>query len=138
MPHRPDAEEEDLQPFEGWTFATDRDGDLRMTEMNRFAVAHDLRALRQVLLTALGTVETEDPIDPEFGFDVFDATISIPHLKREVRRTLLYDDKVHDRVVAVPVVNVTLMQDRHAHVHVEAEIDSGDLQSWDINIPWVF
>lgn len=127
-------DDEDIAPYEGWTFATAEDGDLRMTEMNRLAVAHDARAVRQDLKVSLGSSKGEDPLDREFGLDVFRATRSIPHLKREIRRTILYDDKAHDRVVAVPNITVDLVGHRHAFVYIEAELDTGDLQTFGFTI----
>lgn len=131
-------DESELRPFEGWTFATDERGDLKMTEMNRFAVVRDTHDLHQVLKTALATVEGEDPLDEEFGLDIFAATRSIPHLKREIRRTLLYDDEHHDRVESVPTVNVDMVRNRHARVYIEVELDTGDIEVLTLNVGGLF
>lgn len=127
----PDREPDpdDLAPFEGWTFATDERGDLRLTEMNQIAITHNGHAVRQALLTALGTVKGEDPLDEDFGLDVFEATRSIPHLRREIARTLLHDDKEHERVDQVDEVKVYRRGSRDAEVRVTASLDSGGIET---------
>lgn len=120
-----ETEEELLAPYEGWTFATAEDGDLRITEMNRLAVTRDEHAVRQCLLTALATVQGEDPIDPEFGLDVFAATRSIPFLKRELAETLQHDSKDHERVESVNEIEVYVGGNRNASVDIDVTLEDG-------------
>lgn len=123
-----DPDEEDLAPYEGWTFATDERGDLVMTEANRLATVNDARAVRQCLLTAIASLQGEDPLDPEFGLDRFAATNSVPHLKRELSRVLLYDSKDHERVSSVDDVSVYISGHRNAEVEIEVTLERGQLE----------
>lgn len=123
-----DPDPDELLPYEGWTFATAEDGDLRITEMNRLAVTHDAHATRQVLLTAIASRRGEDPLDEEFGIDVFNATTSTRALKRELARALIHDSKDHDRVETIREIDISIAGDRHANVHIEVELDTGAVE----------
>lgn len=96
-----------------------------MTEMKRPAVVEGANSIKQTLKTALGTVKGDDPIDEEFGLDVFDATQSVPKLKREITRTLLHDDHKHARVDRVKKIEVVHLGSRRANVNIEVVLDEG-------------
>lgn len=97
-----------------WTFALDNGGDIRMTENNTAALVGGDLATVQDLKVALETysrnlrqnIRGEDPRDPDFGLDVFDAVGSNQALKREVRRTLEYDDYRHNRVSSIRDIDI--------------------------------
>lgn len=133
-----DVDEELLRPYEGWTFATAEDGDLRITEMNRLAVSRDEHAVRQCLLTAIATVKDEDPLDEEFGFDVFEATRSTPFAKREFARVLLHDSKDHDRVETIDYIEINTGPDRNADVRIGVTLDGGVEEVLTITLPGAF
>lgn len=109
-----------------WTFATDSDGDILFNELNTVPTVEGDRAIVQDLKVALATIKEEDPLDEAFGLDVFTATRSVPFLKREIRRTLLHDDKLHDRVESVPEVDVYRLQNRRARVEVLVRLDTDE------------
>lgn len=132
-----DPDEDELLPYEGWTFATDEDGDLRITEMNRLAVAYDAHAVRQCLLTAIASRKGEDPLDENFGLDIFAATESVPMLKQELARVLLYDSKDHDRVDSIDNLVVDTTGNRNATVNIEVTLDSGAIEVITFVIPGV-
>lgn len=111
---------------DNWTFALDRDGDLRLDEMNTVPVAVGTPAVSQSLRVALATVMGEDPLDPEFGVDVFKATRNVAFLRREVRRCLLHDDKAHSRVDAVTRVDVFQKPNRRADVRVDVLLEDAE------------
>lgn len=123
-----DPDEEDLLPYEGWTFATAEDGDLRITEMNRLAVTYDEHAVRQCLLTALASRRGEDPLDEEFGMDIFNATTSNIELRRELARTLIWDSKDHDRVENIKTIDIDTDGNRNAQVNITVELDTGTIE----------
>lgn len=131
-------DDSELRPYEGWTLATESSGDLKINDRNQLAVTEDAHAVRQVLKTALATPKGEDPLDEDFGLDIFSATNSVPHLKREIRRTLLYDDQFHDRVDAVPTVDVQMVRNRHAAVYIEVELDTGQIETLRFTVGGVF
>lgn len=130
-----DPDEDELLPYEGWTFATDENGDLRITEMKQLAIAYDEHAVRQALLTAIATRRGEDPLDEEFGLDIFEATKSVRSLKYELARTLLYDSKDHDRVESLLEVDVNIGGDRDAEVQLEVELNTGATEVLVFNLP---
>lgn len=111
---------------EPWTFATTSTGDLALDSNKRFETVSGDRATVQDLKVALDCykrnreqgVEGDDPRDPEFGLDVFAATRSVQALKREIRKTLEYDDYRHDRVTAVRNLDVTRRSGRDMAVEV--------------------
>lgn len=112
-----------------WTFALTRDGDIRYDEreQNVVTIARE-RAVRQDLLVALGTYKGEDPLDPDFGLDVFEAVRTTPNLEDEITRTLMYDDYRHDRVESV--IDVSLQRSAHgsrenADVDIVVKLRSG-------------
>jgi radical SAM superfamily enzyme YgiQ (UPF0313 family) len=119
MPH---TEAEDAP----WTFATTSTGDLRLGDDQRLETVSGDRATVQDLKVALDCyrrtpeqgVEGDDPRDPAFGLNVFAATQSVQALKREIRRTLEYDDYRHDRVTAVRNIEVFRRSGRDMAVEV--------------------
>lgn len=119
---------------DAWTFATDEEGDLRLTDANTLAVTEGPRAIHQDLRVALSTREGEDPLDPEFGLDAFSATTSYTHLKREIVRTIEHDDHRHDRVDAVTAIDVVKFEDRHAEVFVTADLEDDSTTEFSITI----
>lgn len=133
-----DPDEEDLQPFEGWTFATDEDGDLIMTNANRLATVTDARAVRQCLLVSIASIKGEDPLDEDFGIDLFVATRSIPHLQRELARAMVHDSKDHDRVASVNDIEVQMRGHRDANVEISVTLESGDIEVITIDIGGVY
>lgn len=118
-----------------WTFATDEDGDLRFTSLNTLATTEAHHAIVQDLKVALATVQGEDPRDEQFGLDVFEATQSITHLKREIRRTLLYDDYRYERVEAVPEVEVYRAGHRRGEVTATIRLDTGAITTLSFSVP---
>lgn len=112
-----------------WTFALTSDGDIRYDEMEQNVVTISKEpAVRQDLLVALGTYVDEDPIDPSFGLDVFDAVRTTQQLEDEITRTLMYDDYRHDRVESV--ISVDIVRSAHgsrenATARVLAKLRSG-------------
>jgi len=77
------------------TLALDADGDLRIDENREFVFLDGAAGVEQELKTALATVRGEDPFDEEYGLRVFELTGAEPAIiEREVRDTLLYDDRV--------------------------------------------
>ena len=91
-----------------WTFATRSDGDLIIDDQGRFATVHAENAVAQDRKVAIDTYMEEDPFDPEFGHDVFEAVRSNAKLKRELDRVLRYDDHRHARVKSV--LDITINQ----------------------------
>lgn len=128
---------EDIPPHLRWTLALDEDGDLRFNETtNRLMSVAGTAAVEQSLEVALATVEGEDPMDEEFGLDIFAATKSEAHLEREIRRALIYDDKDHDRVKAVESVDIIKTPgERDAHIVVTVRVDTGDVRTLRIELP---
>lgn len=94
MPH----EQADEDP---WTFAVDDQGDLLMTSGHTIRTVEGIEATLQDLKVALATYKGTDPRDEDFGLDVFETFDSLYALRREVRRTLEYDDYRHDRVTSI-------------------------------------
>ena len=91
--------DEDGEP---WTFATTRTGDLNITEQNTIQTVHGHeQTTLQDLKVALSTYKGEDPRDREFGLHVFETFESLTALKREIRKTLEYDDYRHERVTSI-------------------------------------
>lgn len=123
-----DIDYEDVPEHERWTYALDSDGDILWDDVtNTFRTAHGTNAAEQSLLVACGTVKTDDPIDDEFGIDIFRATKSNRHLEREIRRTLNHDDHRHDRVERIDNVDIVMVgPGRHARVFVTLTLDTGD------------
>lgn len=117
MPH----EEAEADP---WTYALESDGDIRWDsrEQSVRTIAGD-NATRQDLKVALATYKGTDPRDPDFGLNVFGTLESITALKREIRRTLEYDDYRHNRVTSVRSVRVYGARDGdRKDVQVEATV----------------
>lgn len=133
-----DVDEELLRPYEGWTLATAEDGDLRITEMNRLAVSRDEHAVRQCLLAAIASVKGEDPLDDEFGFDIFEATRSTVFAKREFARVLLHDSKNHDRIETIDHIEINTDSNRNATVRIAVTLDSGVEEVLTITLPGAF
>lgn len=102
---------------EPWTFAVDSAGDLVLTDNQTVRIASGEQATVQDLKVALATYRGTDPRDPEFGLNVFNAIGSNQALKREVRKTLEYDDYRHNRVSAVREIEVVPGPGRSAAVH---------------------
>lgn len=132
MPHQQtDAEATDRElpaHLDTWTFALTEDGDIRWdTAANRPVTLRGLKAVKQDLLVALDSYEGEDPLDDEFGLDVFAAVRDTPHLQHEVTKTLEHDDYRHNRVEAVTNVGVQYKPpgSRNAVVHIDARLDDG-------------
>lgn len=112
-----------------WTFGLTSDGDIRWDyERHHPALVSGLTQVKQDLLVALDTYEGEDPMDEEFGLDVFRAVRSTPHLRDEVRKTIEYDDYRHTRVKAVTDLRVEHDPpgSRNATVYITAELEDGE------------
>lgn len=110
MPH-PDMD------GEPWSFALDSDGDIRLTENNTAKLIRGNQATVQALKVALATYRGDDPRDDDFGLDVFSAVRSNTALKREIRKTLEYDDYRHSRVTSVRDIEVEVLGGREVNVH---------------------
>ena len=91
-----------------WTFATTSDGDLRIDDQGRFATVSGKQAVAQDLKVAIDTYLEEDPLDQEFGLDVFEAVRSNAKLRNELARVLRYDDHRHSRIDSV--LDITINQ----------------------------
>lgn len=119
---------------EPWTFATDQTGDIQWTSQNRPAIVRGDRATVQDLKVALAThsqsrahgTDGEDPRDPDFGLDVFAAVRSMTALKREIRRTLEYDDYRHNRVSAIRDLTITRVAGTKQNVQVTVVLSLAD------------
>jgi len=113
---------------EPWTFATDSTGDLELDSNNRLrtvrgdqATVQDLKvALASYSESEIGDTDGDDPRDPEFGLDVFAATRSMRALRREIPKTLEYDDYRHDRVTAIR--NIRIIRESGRSFAVQATI----------------
>lgn len=126
MPHT----ERDAEP---WTFALDATGDIQWSDANAPRVVRGVeRTTAQALKVALATysegefTDGEDPRDPEFGLDVFAATKSMQSLKREIRRTLEYDDYRHDRVTHVRDISINRPTGSKEDVEVAVVVSLAD------------
>ena len=130
---------EDVPADERWTLALDTDGDLRFDDRSkRLLDTSGVHAVTQSFKVALASVKGEDPIDPEFGLDVFAATRSTAHLEREIRRTLDHDDYRHDRVESID--DVTIIRDlgsRRAHVDISLTLDTGTTGVIRLDTPFI-
>lgn len=131
-----DIEYGDIKPHQRWTLALDKDGDLMFSEeIQSFRTVDAEKAVKQSLNVALGTVQGEDPLDEDFGLNIFKATGSFTQLEREIRRTLIYDDYQHNRVDHVDRVNITqLGKERRAHVEVEVTLQTGEIDVLEIDL----
>lgn len=131
-----DLEYEDIRPHERWTLSLDQHGDLMFNDTTKqFSTLSGEDAVKQSLNVSLGCVKGEDPLDPEFGMDIFRATRSFRHIEREIRRAIMHDDKDHSRVEAVTSVDITrLGRRRQARVNVEVKLDTGEVETLAINV----
>ena len=116
-----------------WTFRLDSTGDIDWVPEHQtvgtvggpVATVQDLKvALDTIRRNRARGVEGEDPRDPKFGLDVFEAMQSAQSLQREVRRTLEYDDYRHERVSAIRAISVEQYAGRE--MAVEATISLRD------------
>lgn len=58
----------------GKTLALTKDGDLRLSDVNKLEWVSGNRAVVQRLKVSLATIKGEDPFDEEHGLDVFSVT----------------------------------------------------------------
>lgn len=135
MPHTEEPPNERENMIDTWTLATDADGDLRYNEQNRLTTTAGQTAVEQDLRVAIATAEGEDPMDDAFGLDIFTATNSVAHLRREIRRTLEHDDYRHDRIDAVTEVDVYRLEERTGYVRATVELDTGQPTVLTFNLP---
>lgn len=124
-------------PLDTWTLAIDSDGDIRWNNQTNAPVrVEGLTAIKQDLLVALDSYEGEDPLDDEFGLDVFSAVRNTTNLKHEVTETIKYDDYRHSRIESV--TNVTVERrapgSREATVYVEARLDDNQPLTFTFNL----
>ena len=101
-----------------WTLGTTHDGDLARDAMNRPVIVRGTKAVHQDLSVAVKTDEGEDPIDPEFGSNMFQMQKSLTEAEREFRDTLLHDP----RVASVPNIDILVHPGRRENAQVKATV----------------
>lgn len=116
------------------TLPLDSGGDLATNENKSLYWIDGPPGVEQELRIRLATFRGESPFDPDFGLPVFDiAGAPEPVVEREIRETLLFDD----RVASVPSIDIDFdPRGRHAEIDIEVQLVDGEPLELTTRVPY--